>query len=66
MDNFSLIITIVQLIILFAVLYIVIKIVKKVSSFAKNNLFISNKRIEELEQRMSNLEKNNDTAYLTN
>lgn len=57
MDNFSLIITLFQLIILIIVVYVVFKIVKKVRLFATNNLFISNKKIEELEQRISNLEK---------
>ncbi|WP_167555274.1 hypothetical protein [Gottfriedia acidiceleris] len=57
MDHISLIITLVQLIILFAVVYILIKSVKKVSLFATKNLFVSNKKIEELEQRISNLEK---------
>lgn len=57
MDNFSLIIMLMQLIFLIVVVYIVIKIVKKVRLFATNNLFISNKKIEELEQRISDLEK---------
>ncbi|MFF2878615.1 hypothetical protein ACFVR2_20080 [Gottfriedia sp. NPDC057991] len=57
MDNFSLIITLFELIILIIVGYIVIMIVKKVRLFATNNLFISNKKIEELEQRISRLEK---------
>ncbi|WP_165347179.1 hypothetical protein [Gottfriedia acidiceleris] len=57
MDNFSLIITILQLIILILVVYIVIMMIKKVRLFATNNLFISNKKIEELQKRISNLEK---------
>jgi hypothetical protein len=57
MDNFSLLITLLQLIILIVVVYIVILIIKKVRLFASKNLFISNKKIEELEQRISNLEK---------
>ncbi|MGG0177493.1 hypothetical protein [Gottfriedia acidiceleris] len=57
MDNFSLIITLLQLIILIGVVFIVIMIIKKVRLFAANNLFISNKKIKELEQRISNLEK---------
>ncbi|MEH7453562.1 hypothetical protein [Gottfriedia acidiceleris] len=57
MDNFSLIITLLQLIILIVVVYIMIRIIKKVRVFATKNLFISNKKIEELEQRISNLEK---------
>ncbi|MFF3025211.1 hypothetical protein ACFVRR_21570 [Gottfriedia sp. NPDC057948] len=57
MDNFSLLNTLLQLIILIVVVYIVIIIIKKVRLFAANNLYISNKKIEELEQRISNLEK---------
>ncbi|MFD4705402.1 hypothetical protein ACFWM3_11080 [Gottfriedia sp. NPDC058432] len=57
MDNFSLIITLFQLIILIVVVYVVFKIVKKVRLFATKNLYISYKKIEELEQRISNLEK---------
>ncbi|MEH7402712.1 hypothetical protein V7148_17165 [Gottfriedia acidiceleris] len=57
MDNFSLLNTLLQLIILIVVVYIVIIFIKKVRLFAANNLFISNKKIEELEKRISNLEK---------
>ncbi len=57
MDNFSLIIPLLQLIILIVVVYIVIRIIKKVRLFATNNSFISNKKIEELDKRISNLEK---------
>ncbi|WP_286141752.1 hypothetical protein [Bacillus sp. AFS001701] len=41
MDNFSLLITLLQLIFLIVVVYIVIMIIKKVRLFVANNLFIS-------------------------
>lgn len=57
MGNFGLGTALINLAIFLLVAFVIFKIVKKIIIFITNNSSLSKRKIEELEQRISNIEK---------